>query len=625
MTFKPSRKILIAGGALVAVALFGVSRFGGQSDAEYATAKVSRAKLVQTISETGAVRASSELDLNFTNNGKVAKISVAVGDMVIKGQSLAELDYSQLAIKQRQAEANLSKILAGASVQDVAVAEASLRQAEASYSSAVTDLEKTKKSVSENIAQAQKNLYDLESKTDDDVTNFEQAVATAEVNLENTRKTYEQSLNNRIDSAVSTADDKLSVARIALDNINKILSDDDARNLFSVKDLQYKAATEADYDSAKELLDTASVELSPVKADKAVSSVKTLLDSVLSAVNKTSGSLGNCYKALENSITSSSFTQAELDGYKSAISAQQSTVSLSIAAVQSAKQALDDAELAYNTNISAATNNLDQAKVSLNNAMISARNAFNTARLSGDREISSAQSRLDSSFKALDVARSQLAKVKAPARQQDVALAQADLDSAKAQIENSIIRAPIDGVITKSNYLPGEEASPSKPVFSMLGENSLEVEILVSEADVSKLKLDQPAEVTFDAFPSDVIFKGQVYFIEPAATIVQEVVYYKVKVRLTNLAEVEAENIKVKPGMTANAIITTAEKDNILVIPSRAVVEKADGSKIVRVLVDEQVNEVPVQVGLKGDEGMVEIIADGLKEGDLVVTSVKSK
>jgi len=622
------KKVIIFAIIVVVVGGFLYGTFGRKSVPQYVTAKVATGKLIQTVTETGTVKSASELNLNFLNTGKVAKINVQIGDKVVAGQILAELDYGALSIKEKQAEANLAKLIYGATSQDIAVAQASVRQAEVSYNSSLSDLDKTKKSVSENIAQAKKNLDDLQMVPGHDVTNFEQAVTTAQLNLDNAKKTYQQALDNAITNALSVAQDKLISAGVALDNVNTVLTDNNNTNVLSVKDISYINITKNSLANAKILVEAANASLSAAKQYSTSDNADVVINSTLSALNQTSAALNSCYKALENSITSGSFPQAALDAYKASISGQQTAVSVAIAAAQGAQQSLSNAELAYSTNVASANNSLNQAQVSFNNAVIAAKNAYNTASLNGDQQIAAAQARADSASKSWDLAKTQLEKIKAPARQEDLTLARADLDSAKTQIENSVIRAPIDGYVTKSNYEVGEDVSPTSPVISMLSQNNLEIEILISEADIAKLQINDKTDITFDAFPSNVVFNGVVYFIEPAETVVQDVIYYKVKVKMTDQQETEkkyGDGIKVKPGMTANTVITTAEKDNVLMMPARAIVEKADGSQIVRVLVNNNVQEVPVTIGLRGDEGIVEVIPGGVKDGDLVVTSVKNQ
>jgi len=74
--------------------------------------------------------------------------------------------------------------------------------------------------------------------------------------------------------------------------------------------------------------------------------------------------------------------------------------------------------------------------------------------------------------------------------------------------------------------------------------------------------------------------------------------------------------------MTANVIVVTESKENVLTIPQRAIFEK-DGKKFVRIVEGDNLKEIEIQVGLKGVQGEVEIIS-GLKEGDKVVTFLKT-
>jgi multidrug efflux pump subunit AcrA (membrane-fusion protein) len=135
-------------------------------------------------------------------------------------------------------------------------------------------------------------------------------------------------------------------------------------------------------------------------------------------------------------------------------------------------------------------------------------------------------------------------------------------------------------------------------------------------------------EITLDAFGDEIVFGGYVDFIEPAETVIQEVIYYKVK----SVFSKEDNNIayyeKIKPGMTANVTIFTAKKDNVLLCPIRAVLEKTNdlGKRIKysRVLEKGDVREVEVETGLRGDQGMVEILR-GLEEGDEVITFIKEE
>jgi RND family efflux transporter MFP subunit len=212
---------------------------------------------------------------------------------------------------------------------------------------------------------------------------------------------------------------------------------------------------------------------------------------------------------------------------------------------------------------------------------------------------------------------------------EDVALAQAQVSQAEAnlnlvkkQMADNIIMAPMDGQITNINYEIGEQVNSTKAMITMLTENNFEVEADISESDIFKIKVDNSVTITFDAFGENRKFQGLVYFIEPASTVIQDVIYYKVKIKLTDDAVTLTD---IKSGMTSNVVITTDSKDGVLAVPSRAVLEKTGDGKYVRVLRSgNQVEEIPVSIGLSGNEGMVEVISDQLKEGDAVITFVKN-
>lgn len=569
--------------------------FNRKPKTEYITAKVERGNLAQTVSETGMVKADKEIDLNFFAAGKIAGISVAVGDKVKKDQLLAQLDVSDLLLREREAEANLrvaqanlAKLLSGATASELAVSQAGVNQAKTAHLAALSEQEKTRNTVQENIAQAEKNLSDLYLTSGATITSYQRAVA------------------NYKDVALTTLESKISVAANALDNINTILNDNDAKNFLGASNIALINITKTNRSLA--ITDLATAEASQVlaKANQTSESISLASADVLKALNKTFTALNSCYSLLQASIFGSNFTQADLDAYKTTISAQQTNISSGITAAQAAQQNYDDA-----------INNI-------NNAILTAKNTLATARVTGDQQITSAQAKADTSFRAWQVAEAQLSQLKAGTRIQDinlgqaqVAQAQAALDLVRNQILNSAIKAPIDGTITKKNYEVGEQFSLAKSAFSLLGINNFEIEIDVSEADINKVALNNQAEITLDAFGEDVKFYGQVNFIEPAETVIQDVIYYKVKINF------DGQGKDVKSGMTANANITTVQKDSVLIMPSRAVIEKNGSGKYARLLINGQITETPVTVGLRGDNGLVEILS-GLNEGDLVVTFIQA-
>ena len=117
----------------------------------YQTEIVKRQKLIQTVSETGTVKGIEEVDLGFVKGGRLKNVYVTAGDKVEKNQLLAELDCDTLATAKDQAKAsldvaqsNLNKLLAGATKEEITVAQANVEQARVAYEAAKSELLKIK-------------------------------------------------------------------------------------------------------------------------------------------------------------------------------------------------------------------------------------------------------------------------------------------------------------------------------------------------------------------------------------------------------------------------------------------------------------------------------------------------
>jgi len=192
----------------------------------------------------------------------------------------------------------------------------------------------------------------------------------------------------------------------------------------------------------------------------------------------------------------------------------------------------------------------------------------------------------------------------------------ASIQTIGKQLEKTILRSPIKGIITERSAEPGEIAGLGAPIVSAIQKGELGIEAEIPESDIVEVSLGQKADITFDALPSDEIFKAEVIAIEPAATIIQDVVYYKIELKLENIDQ------RFRTGMSTNIDILTARKNNVLIISERAV-ENENGAKIVQILLaDRKTKNVEVKTGLRGDDGNIEIIS-GLKEGDEAVVFVK--
>jgi len=638
---KSKRWYWIIGAVILLIVLIWWWQSSKGATPTYSTVQVESGPLLQTVSETGTLKPVKEVALNFLSSGRVKSVEVKVGDKITAGAVLASLDDSSLQSRKAEleaglqiAQASLSKTMAGASAQSISVSRSNLNQAQSALDSAEIDLKKTEQTVSENIRQAEKTLADLKDDSAASLTPQEQAVSSAQTSLDNTVKTGAKNIANARSSILLTMSDKILTAQIALDNINTILNDDKADPVLSVKNSSLLNLTTEARLAALALISGAQAAVTNVgsRTDQAI--IETAGASVQDLLNKTDTALDYAYAMLEASITSSDFSQANLDTYKTLISSQSSQINAASTAVENGLQALRNAFISNDTAIATAQEGVRQAQVNLSNAILAADNTLESLKLSGAQQIATAQSRVDSSEQAVAVAKAQLNNTLAPARTQDIALAQAQVSQAQAslagieqQISDTILTAPLDGVVTAVNYEIGEQFSAGvKSMVTILVNNSFNVEVDISESNISKIKVGDPVDVTFDAFPDDFILQGTVSFIEPAQTLIQDVVYYKVKVDFSDLnstmSKIEARGLNLKAGMTANIVITTDKRENVLQVPARALIER-NGQKIIRLLIDGAAQEVPVETGLRGDEGMIEVLS-GLQSGDTVITFVKN-
>ncbi|MGB9847640.1 MAG: efflux RND transporter periplasmic adaptor subunit [Minisyncoccia bacterium] len=187
-------------------------------------------------------------------------------------------------------------------------------------------------------------------------------------------------------------------------------------------------------------------------------------------------------------------------------------------------------------------------------------------------------------------------------------------DTQKRLNDCSII-APFSGIITNLDLKKDEIVSANLPVISLIAKDQFEIESPIPEIDIAKIKINNEAIVTLDAYGSGKTLKAKVIHIDPAATLLEGVPTYKVKLQLIN------PDVEIKVGMTANLDIICQQKENILIVPRRAVFNE-NGKKFVRVLKDKNViEEREVETGI-GGEGMIEI-TNGLNEGEIIIVSGK--
>jgi RND family efflux transporter MFP subunit len=219
-----------------------------------------------------------------------------------------------------------------------------------------------------------------------------------------------------------------------------------------------------------------------------------------------------------------------------------------------------------------------------------------------------AQEVYDDTLTAYDLARNALER------------SQRDLAITEEHLTKTVVRAPFDCTILTRPVSTGQAVSGSggfnsgTEVLTIADLNSMIINAQVNQADVPRLKPDQPVEVTIEAVPGLKV-TGTVERISPQATIKNNIKGYAARILLKNVDE------RVRPGMTANVKIPVASADNVTSVPLSAVFteKNSDNSQYERFVYVQQgdlFEKRNVKVGVT--DFFYAEIQEGLAEGEVV-------
>ena len=169
----------------------------------------------------------------------------------------------------------------------------------------------------------------------------------------------------------------------------------------------------------------------------------------------------------------------------------------------------------------------------------------------------------------LDTAKANVARYKAEeaGAKASVAQAQATLDVVRTDITKAVIKSPINGIVLKRAVEPGQTVAAQfqSPTLFTLAEDltQMELQVDVDEADVGQVKEGQEATFTVDAYP-DRTFPARITQVRYGSQTVEGVVTYKTVLKVDN------SSLALRPGMTAAAVITVNQRDNVVLVPNAA-------------------------------------------------------
>lgn len=554
----------------------------------YVLAAVEKGILVVSVSGSGQVSAFSQIEVKPQASGNITSVYVKAGQEVKSGTVLAQIDSGEAWKSVRDAEINLESAKLSLEKLTQPADKLSLLQAENS------------------LAQAKDSLVKLKITQETEYEKAKQSKQSAEDDLD---KAYDNGFSNfsnaflDLPSAMAGLNDILFGYNINSSQQNTDFYADAVRVFDEDVDV-YK-------DSAYQAYQTARKKYDQNFADyKAISrtSDKAKIEAMVSQSYETTKAVSEAIKSATDLI------QFYQDKTKAR---SMNPVSLSSSHISSLNS--------YTSKTNTHLTNLFSSKLSLQSNKLAIQNA--------DREISdmliSHPLEISAQEQAIKEKKGSLAELKAGAdsfelQAQKISIQQKEnaLKDAKEKLADYSIRAPFDGALAEFNLRKGEAVSSGSSAATIITKQQI-AEISLNEVDVAKVKIGQKTTISFDAV-EDLNITGSVVEIDALGEASQGVVSYNVKISF------DAQDERIKPGMSASAEIIIEAKQNVLLVPNSAVkslsgVNYAEvfGSSeaagdILAIISNVLPEQKQVETGLSNDTS-IEIIS-GLKEGDKVVS-----
>jgi HlyD family secretion protein len=286
---------------------------------------------------------------------------------------------------------------------------------------------------------------------------------------------------------------------------------------------------------------------------------------------------GQTLAVLDNSVL-----QTQIDQAKAEVESNRAVVRQKVAALAQARATLAEA----NSNFDRYRRLADQGAISR-------------------QELETRSTTATTAREAISVAQADIASAEA-----DVRSSIASVQQQQTQLNQTIVRAPVSGVIAEQTAQVGDVANSTQKIFSIIQNGSLELQAKVPATNLAQVKIKAPTIVTSDA-DSRLRLQGNVREIAPLVDPQSREATVKIDLPATAL---------LRPGMFASGAITIANAPGIA-IPAKAVLPQSDGSAIAFVLTDgDVVRSQKIVVGDAIGKDNVEIV-QGLKIGDRVVVA----
>lgn len=551
----------------------------GEELPEYDSVIATVRDLEELVSVTGAVEPAEEVQLSFEVTGRIDSIFVKEGDRIKKNAPLIKLKNDEISSELARALSDLEN------------EKARLVQLQAALSvenSLLSELERGTREEEVQVAERR-------------VESAEKARQNAEIDLVNAK----QVANQEINSDYSLALNALHVAFSEADNAVTIKTTDLFQTSFSNQgELIFSTSDPTQESQIRQLRASSQLFLAELEKELFASSpshsdIDSLLSETETGIQTVLSFLNVLAEAVSDEIDLDSTLKATS---QTNISTTRNALITARSGLTSAKQTITSQEVVNKQSINAAENRLSEAVKSV--------------------ELATDELKLSQAKTLPEIIESQQAKIRQAeanilAQEARISASGSQITIIRSQLEKTILRSPIDGIVTNLDVEIGEivtitPGQVADSAISVISDNAYEIIAYIPEVDIAKIEIGDTSEVTLDAFSDDERFIATVDRINPAETVIEGVSTYKI------VMVFDEADARIKSGMTANIDLITDARENVLAIPQRAVLSSA-GIKYVRVLNETKIIEQSVETGLISWDGQIEIIS-GIADGTEVIT-----
>lgn len=230
--------------------------------------------------------------------------------------------------------------------------------------------------------------------------------------------------------------------------------------------------------------------------------------------------------------------------------------------------------------------------------------------LPNTEEVEIAQANLDVAKARLKDTETEWERLKNGPDPRDISAAEARIAAINATLALPSLRAPFNGVVTDVKSMAGDQVTLSTVSFRIDDLARMQVDVQIPEVDINKIKTGQPVKLTFDAIQRK-DYTGTI------KSVAQVGVSSATGVNFTVTIELVDPNGDVRPGMTAAVNLIVEQLKNVLVVPNRSV-RFRQGQRVVYILKDGTPTPVTLTIGAISDT-YSQIVSGDVAEGDLVV------